>query len=367
MLQNKRKLAGNSIYLVLGLIINVYVVACSPLALPQEQMLNVTPAVDVTEPLQSGYPGPTSEAKTPIPPFPTDESPIITPSPDEKVFVGEITEIEAPRKEFGYILRQEQAFTPAGDIVFNKLFIQFEGKEIRLGDDDGSSDLETSNERYIIWKYQPFYDDTKLPLKAGLYAYSTESGEQTLIVTGWAVGLSVIDGEWVLYTSWENQPTGANFPENDTPGEVRPLFAFNLVSKKTLTVTQSIPVISGRDRRSFFGVSGDQVGWVEYDMKSQAYSMKFSNLNTGDVKTLDVELKQPRFFSLSRDLVVWRDTWWHGYSLSQKEFFTIPYAPKGWENIAGFIVTAKDGSLEWQISNTPNNVTHYFTAPVIIK
>lgn len=355
------------IYVTIGLGISIAASACSPLALPQTQVTDAVPTLSATEPLLPGYPGPTSAAATPLPPYPTDESPIVTPPPDEKVQVGEITEKEAPKSIFGYTYRQEQAITPKEGIVFNKLFVQYQGKETRLGDDDGSSDLEAMNEKYITWTYRSFFEDTQLPIKTGLYVYSVETAEQWLIAPGWSVGLSVINGDWVLYTSWENQSTGMNFPRNDSPGDIQLLFAYNIVSGKMLTLTENIPVILGRSPRSFYGVSGDRAGWVEYDMSAQTYSIKFSDLKDGSTQTLDTELKQPRFFSISSDLAVWRDTVWRGYSFSQDAVFTIPYAPKEWENVSGFVVTAKDGALEWSISNTPDGTTRYFTAPVIIK
>lgn len=72
----------------------------------------------------------------------------------------------------------------------------------------------------------------------------------------------------------------------------------------------------------------------------------------------------PLSFSLSDDLVVWRDPYWHGYSLTQDALFTIPHAPPGWEGMSGIEVTARHSALEWKVGISDNE-TRYFRAPVI--
>jgi hypothetical protein len=77
------------------------------------------------------------------------------------------------------------------------------------------------------------------------------------------------------------------------------------------------------------------------------------------------DLKHPLFFSLSDDLAVWRDTYWHGYSLTQEALFTVPYAPPGWETgPANITVVAKHSALEWQV-RVSEDETRYFSAPIV--
>lgn len=334
--------------------------ACTPMTL-------LGSSTSVTQDFSAGYPPPDATI-TPLPtrnPWPPDENPNVTPSPNEKNFVGEITEISGPENKLQYTYRSERVETKEG-FVFQRFYIQYNSEEIRLADDNGVSSIESTSEKHLTWTYKAFSDDSILPIKTGLYVYDLETKKNNLIISGWNVGLSEIAGNWVIYTTWEDNPPPVTSPIVPS-SYTMPLFAYNIVTNKTINLTNKIPVISGRATRTFYGVNGAEAGWIEYDLDTKSYAIKLMNLESESIEALKVELKSPLFFSLSRDLVVWRDTWWHGYNLSQKEFFTIPYAPKGWEDIAGFVVTAKDGASEWSIGNTPDGVMRYFTAQVIIK
>lgn len=180
--------------------------------------------------------------------------------------------------------------------------------------------------------------------------------------------MSEIDGDWILYTTWDSQPPASTSARVDAPADfTMPLFAHNIVTGKVITLTKHLPVIQGRMTRSFYGISGNHASWIEYDPGVKNYAIKIYYLEKQSEQALEVDLKQPLFLSLSSDLVVWRDTYWHGYSLSQDALFTIPYAPKEWENVSGILVAAKDSAVEWRITNATDDTVLYFTAPVIAK
>jgi hypothetical protein len=308
-------------------------------------------------------PGPTATGN----PWPTIESPIRTPLPDEKISVGPITEVAQPKDNFQYDYRVEQDVSKEGFPLF-RVFVQHDGNEVRLGDDNGTSEVESVSDSYITWTYRVYGDDAKLPVKSGLYVYVVKTRESVLIASGWNVGLSEIGGDWVLYSSGDGLPNGDKLPLGDIPSQYNmPLIAYHITSGKRISLTNFLPVINGRSPQSHYGVNGTQAGWIEYDPKTTDYKIMLLDLNTGVMRQLGVPLKQPRFLSVSNDMAVWRDTFWQGYSLGEDAVFTIPYAPKDWENVAGFIVTAKDGSLLWSISNTPDGSTRYFEASVSVK
>jgi len=137
-------------------------------------------------------------------------------------------------------------------------------------------------------------------------------------------------------------------------------------SDTILTVTDKLPVIRNRAPQSFYGVNGAQASWVEYDVTTKTYAIKLMVLGTGVTRVLPVQPKQPRFLSMSRDLLVWRDIYWHGYSMLKDQFFTIPYAPVELENKPGIIVTAKDTAVEWSYTTNAHDYVR-FTAPIITK
>ncbi len=351
-------------YLCLGalVVVGLFFSACAPMALSGS-------SASTTQSVTSGYPPP-GETPTPtstVNPWPTDDSPIVTPPPDEKVAVGEIVEIPEPKDNFTYTYRMERGENKEGFGLLS-IYIQNQGSEIRLGDDNGTSELESTSDRYVVWTYRAFGDDKQLPAKSGLYVYAVETGKNVLIAPGWNVGLAKVSGDWVLYTEWDSPPEGRRPSNAIQPADyTMPLFAYNIETDKTATLTQGLPVIQGRGIRAFYDVNSDRAAWIEYDVTAESYAIKLSDLNSDSTQTLKIDLKQPLFLSVSSDLVVWRDTVWRGYSFSQSAVFTIPYAPKEWENVAGFIVTAKDDSLLWSITNTPDGITRYFEAPVTVK
>lgn len=352
----------NRVFYAGVLLLGTVLGACAPIApLGSEASGNADVQVATTT-AELGYPGP-EVTPTPMLPLVSHNSLIATPLPEERVVAGPIVEIPEPRDGFPYTYLEDHI--EQDGIVLERVFVQYQGREIRLGDDHGSSNVEATTERHIIWTYHAHEDETNLPLKSGLYVYEIRTGNLTRIADGWSVGLSELDGEWVLYISWENARTD-DLPGKDTPGDVRPLLAYNISTGQTITLTTNLPVILGRGASSFYSIGGNRAGWVEYDMQTQQYAIKVSNLDSGHIQTLKVpDLKQPRFFSISSDLAVWRDTYWHGYSLSQDALFTVPYAPPGWENSqASIMMIARNSRLEWEV-RVSDKETRYFSAPVL--
>lgn len=343
------------------LLLSAILIACAPL-LPSELESSGNPVVQVTTATAGvSYPGP---GATPTPPLlivPHNDL-IATPLPGERVVAGAIVEIPDPQDSLPYTYRAEYTRTLEG-FPLHKVFVQYQGQEVRLGDDQGTTNVEATGQKYLTLTYYTYGDETNLPLKSGLYVYEIRTGRLTRIADGRRVSFSEVDGEWVLYTSWDNALPLTQTLGGDAPVNLIPLLAYSIASRETITLSTSLPVIPGRGLP--YGVGGNMVGWIEYDVQTQQYAIKVSNLNSRDIQTLNVpDLRHPLFFSFSGELAVWRDTYWHGYSLAQDALFTVPYAPPGWENSSASItVAARHAELEWKVKVNDSEI-HYFRALV---
>jgi hypothetical protein len=362
---NKFYLSARSSLLKTIIIAGMTLTACAPLELSQPATSATEATVSLlapTESVVSGYPGPEA-TESAHPSLPPNEA-VITPSPNEKIGVGEIVEVPAPKDNFAYTYRIEQDTSPGGNALF-RIFVQKDGKEIRLGDDSGTSHIQATSEQYIIWLFRAY--ESSSPIKSGLYVYEPESGSNTLVASGWEMASPEMAEDWVLYALWENAPSASQHMGGVTPDGVMSLLAYHIDSGKTIALSTSLPDIMGRGPGSFYSVSNGRAAWVEYSMETKTYAIRLSDLANGAVQELPVTSRQPLFLSLSKDMIVWRDTYWLGYSLAYDAFFTIPYAPQGWENVAGLVVTAQDGALMWSTNNMPDGQMHYFTAPIFIR
>lgn len=313
---------------------------------------------------------PTPEGAIPVPPC--DEPTwvvgeqevcrfLVTPLPDEKVHVGAITEFvpsvesqQQPR----YTVREdippwEPLTEPGQAIPVKKLFVQdtVTGQEIRLGDDAGHALFQTMTSEYVIWRYQ-WDGHTETTRRSGLYAYILEAGEEITIAQQpdkdpW---YPKIDNQWVLYI--DAKEAGIYFAK---------LRVHNITTGEDFLLAEEIPY--NRPNRNYYAISGNRIVWVDgnwavnvYDLKnrtSHTLSVPETQLLTGDV-------------SISGDIIVWWDRFWHGYDLRQDALFTIPTVPPGWENVPvqpAEPVTVRDDQLYWALS--VNGHVYHFTAPII--
>jgi hypothetical protein len=225
------------------------------------------------------------------------------------------------------------------------------GHEVRLGDDAGGALFETMTSEYVIWRYQ-WDGRTETTRKSGLYAYILEAGEEITIAQQpdkdpW---YPKIDNQWVLYT--DAKEAGIYFAK---------LRVHNITTGEDFLLTEGVPY--NRPNRNYYAISGNWIAWVDgswavriYDLKSRAsrtLAVPKPQLLTGDV-------------SISENIVVWWDRFWHGCDLQQNALFTIPTVPPGWENISvkpASPVTVKDDRLYWALS--VNDEVYRFTAPII--
>ncbi len=336
------------------------------------ELLFLIVALVACAPPVPGYPGPavpTQASATQAPirrPWTTDQSPIITPPTSEKIRVGPITSGAAKQPQLPYTHRTEVGSNSLSQGYYNQAFVTVGGHEVRLGDDGGDSVVEATTDKYVVWR---FYNRTGSVFGSGLYIYDVRAGKNIRVGAGTRVGLSRIGGDWMVYSSWDGpQPLSGQLTMDDMPSDKYTglVLAYDIATNTTLTLTEKLPIIRNRFNKSFYGVNGVQAGWIEYDVTTKTYSIKLMDLSTGTTRTLPVKPKQPRFLSMSRDLLVWRDTYWHGYSMFKDQFFTIPYAPVALENKPGIIVTAKDTAVEWSYTANAHDYVR-FTAPIITK
>jgi hypothetical protein len=338
--------------LVLGL--SLLLSACAPQETAAGQPSGAVSPAPSTQ--VSGYPGPGAT----MPLIPTNTA-VITPPASETVQTGPITLAANPEDALPFKWRGETAMIDHR--TFSRLYVQYQGQEVQLGNDSGDAQAWWASPQYLVWS---FWGTAGSPTE-GLYVRVVATGKDVLIVPGYHLGLAEVDGDWVIYCNWES---GTSVPAVgvDRLLGTNKLVAYNVVTGQSTTLTSGIPVIRGRGETSFYSVSHNRAGWLEYDLQKRAYTMKLEDLGSGAVQTINVPLQQPIFFSLSQNVIVWRDTYWHGYSLDRNAAFTIPYAPKEWENKTGAAITvvARDSAVEWDVPLS-DTAHQYYVAPVINK
>jgi len=319
---------------------------------------------------------PTPEGAIPVPPC--DEPTwvvgeqevcrfLVTPLPEEKVRVGAITEFVPPvesQQQSRYTVREDippwEPVTEPGQVIpATKLFVHDAetGQEIRLGDDAGDASFQTMTGEYVIWRYQ-WNGRTETTRKSGLYAYVLKAGEEIAIAQQpnedpW---YPKIDNQWVLYI--DAKEAGIYFAK---------LRIYNMTTGEDSLLAEGIPY--NRPGRNYYAISDNHAAWIEVQTGEnpkwmiRVYDLEARATHTPNV--LDIR-SSAGDISISGDIVVWWDGFWHGYDLQQDALFTIPSVPPGWENISvkpASPVTIKDDRLYWALS--VNGEVYRFTAPVI--
>lgn len=332
------------------------VVACAPLTAPGEATVEV--------PLQ-GYPG---DGVPTVSTWPEGASPVVTPNPDEVLRVGDFQAQTGPATDrFSYTLRAEQFKPESRDSAYSRLIVEVNGKPVQMGDDFGSTRLMAQDAGWIVWKYEGF-GDRETKLSTGLYAYEVTTGETQPVALGQQVAFAQVSDGRVLYTDeaglegsrpgYGNRPSDASFP----------LFVYDLREKTTNQLSKAIPRLLPFVPNSFYDLSGDRAVWIEWNADTQTYVMQIHRFSDGVTQPIDVKLTEPRYLSMAGDLLVWKDVYWHGYSLSAAALFTIPYAPEKYLNNPRVTVSAIDGGVQWRVQ--PDEGTQevvFFSASVLLK
>ncbi|HNT78638.1 MAG TPA: hypothetical protein PKH77_26815 [Anaerolineae bacterium] len=285
---------------------------------------------------------------------------LVTPLPSEAVRVGSITVFSPTitnQLQLSYTMREDvppwQPVTRTKQIMpARKLFIQDirSGQEIRLGDEAGDAFLEIKTSQYVIWRYQ-WNGQSETTRKTGLYAHILETGEEISIAQApdLAPWYPESDANWVIYTNART----ANNPQAS-------LRAYNLSTGEDFVLSETIPDY-GRPASDYYAVSGNKVTYIT-PWKIHVYDLLERTVHTLAVP----HITSPVNLSISGDIIVWWDKFWHGYDLQQDALFTIPTIPLGWENISvqpARPVTIKDDHLYWSLK--VNEEIYHFTAPII--
>ncbi len=286
---------------------------------------------------------------------------LVTPLPTEKVHIGTIVEF-APQlenqKQPRYIVREDillqQPATESGQTTpIQTLFVHDSetGQEVRLGDDAGDALFQVMTNQYIIWRYQ-WDGKSETARKTGMYAYVLETGDEIVIAQDTTYPLyPEVVGPWVVYTdAYNNNVYFANARVH------------NLVTGEDFLLEDRIPYY-GRPSSDYYAISSNKVAWMDGGWTIHTY-----DLETHEIRTLNILDGQSSAgnVSISGDIVVWWDRFWHGYDLQQDTLFTIPTIPPGWENVPtqpAEPVTVRDGQLYWALS--VNGAVYHFTAPIV--
>ena len=282
-----------------GLVVSMLLTACAPLEASTQQPAAAGYPGPATA--AAGYPGPTgaTPATTALPaatmqPLPANEA-IITPPPSEIVQTGPMVLAANPQNNLPFKWRQETVSLSTGTTV--RLYLEIQGREVQLGDDNGASSFQSASAQYLAWVYGARTAGLALSRTVGLYVRVINTDQDLLIAPGDSVGGAEVDGDWVLYSDWAGLPKGGStFPRNGTPGAVTKLIAYNIVTGQSTTISTNVPVIMGRGMTGFYGVAGDRAGWIEYDLNNKVYALRLEDLRKGSPQTLNVPCKATHLF-----------------------------------------------------------------------
>jgi hypothetical protein len=218
---------------------------------------------------------------------------LVTPLPDEKVRLGEVTEVAsfAAPMPSRYSIRNDYV-----TVGTNQEFVLYvrdaqAGKDIRLGYDGGHAEFGAMSDEYVIWKY---LCDECIELKSGLYAYSLKTGANTLITNDRLKNYPKIAGHWVIYSE---RPPGSDFIAN--------LYAYNLDTSEEILVTDKLGLLLASPG-DYYALDGQRIVWLGVNPEG---GMRVYDLTTRTVQTPVVpELFAPIKLNIHGDIVIWNRT-----------------------------------------------------------
>lgn len=302
-----------------------------------------------------GYPGPVEPTATAAAPAPTPQLPFAPPDPSAKVRVAAITEVDSLGP--GTLTRYTIKWT--GPTLDNpkepfRVFVSdsLTGAVVQLGDDKGAVSFDTMTDRYVIWSYHCAVCDSAAAYKTGMYARVLETGKDMPLGLGSSPKVS---GDWVAYLV------------DIEPGKVFALRVHNILSGEETEVTKNVVTGPGYGPTNYFVINEGHLAWIETDLSTREQTIRVLDLSDKSVQKLDVRLRFPLQVSVSRNLVIWRDTYWIGYDLSHKAMFNVPAPPMPAElrEVPGFIyVTAQGDRVQWTLK-FDGQKDRYFSASVL--
>lgn len=319
---------------------------------------------DPTQPT-APYPGPAIPEKSP--PAPTQGHGWIdtTPLPNERIGLGQIIEVlPSLTSPLRFSVRQD--FVNTGSTLMARLVVvdTETGKEIRLGDDTGSSTFEARTDEYIVW--QRGCSTCKNPSQQnGLYAYVLATGKQILITH--AGSGATISGPWAGYVRDEGVQNH------------RGLHVYNLITGEDVLITRALASFPAKSATELYAINEETIAWVDYDPVTAEINIKVYDLIQRTGYPLKIpNPREPVYISVSHDLVLWRETLlqenyrlrpvWQGYDLRQDEVFSISLIPPGVRNLqvqnAGHVSAVGD-FVYWFLEI--NGQTRHFVARVALR
>lgn len=349
----------------------IVLVACAPIGVPQQTSDgNASEAGQSAAPI-GGYPAPEI---TPIV-VPTEPGPVVTADPKERLVVADIAAAEAAYgTDYSYTIKQELVPNTNNNTV-NRVVVSIQGKDLLLGEGKGSAFVLAQSPDWVIWTYHSEAEINGMGSEKtdeigppGVYALEIATGQYTLVIPDVHSGPPAfrVWGDWLLFADGDGAPGQPVSSDAPTDYNLR-LRAFNLrVPKEPISLTEQLPFVWGAAPNAFFGISDGRIAWLEYHPKEKSYSLVLYDVEGGSGKPIEMKLERPSWISIAGDLIVWRDTYWKGYSLSSGDIFTIPSGPKEYESRSGTIVAAIPSGVQWQVLG-PDDTFLYFRAVVAPK
>lgn len=242
-----------------------------------------------------------------------------TPDPREIVKVGRPVEIAMPiEPQVNYTVESRHLEGTLGHWRTHFLTNPVAGRVVQLGDQNGVTVFAAEHPDYYLWFY---LCATPCPsLKGGLYVYSVQRDENTLIAEHVLTSHDAIKiaEPWVTYV------------EPQSPGSAT-LRAYNIVTGESVLVADDL-IRPLSYIGHYYALGEETIAWVSIQPERVGHKrLNVFSLTTHQSRSFDIQPDWRGYDSLrvSRGLILWRwDYAWKGYDLKHDALFTIPEVPE---------------------------------------
>lgn len=279
------------------------------------------------------------------------EGMLVTPLPNEKLYIGDMIELQATPSPVSTRVNYNNDFPSDGGVLSLVITDTQTGQTERLGDDSGGALFGDANNEFVVWS---FLCQQCINLQQGLHLYSLVLQTDTLISNLTSSVNPKIDGNWVAYM---NIP----FPKSHA-GE---LHVHNVYSQEDLILADNV-IVDRPGVSDYFAIQGAKVVWIAREIPQAMYAYDLSSRLAQKLNVPD--FSYPLYLAIHGNFVIWLDDFWQGIDLTTNSYFSVPVVPAQWTNAIITKVgkpTITDQQLEWSLQF--DGQTHYMIAPILSK
>ena len=244
--------------------------------------------------------------------------------------------------------------------IASDLYIDFKatGKNIRLGDDNGSVYVWSTYPGQVLWQY---YCEPCGSLKPGSYIFDIEAGTNTLILPEEMKAIfPKTDGNWIIFPL-SREGNSPRYPL------ILPLIAHDMEGQREIALTDHLyfPI----SNPGTYAVGSGIAVWAEWGAPGPV-TLMMHDFATGITSPVPLKADAGGVGSLTvhDGVIVWiNDEGAQGFDLATGSHFRIPYAAPGWNygDVLNIDPVRADGNrLIWGIQSF-DKVWHYYTADLV--